>query len=387
MKILISSRSERVLKMLEQRISRCGGYEIECVRMVNGNMDPLRGIGSVPDVLVLHGSEFVVDELRALAERSGRERPALVVVGDSLPSDAAKYAMRAGARDFIGEHDAEELAECLRRLSPESGAGGNGKTIVVMNAKGGSGATFIATSLAQLSASASAEDTVVVDLDFQYASLPHYLDVKPKRGLLEALAHAHELDETAVSAYIVKHESGLDVLAPIPDTQTVVEFSLADRMALLLRVLKRRYGRIVIDLPRHLDDLGSQMLQDADEIIVVMQQSLLAVHDAVRLKTLLVEELAVPEQRITTVINRHSKSSALDVDSIGKALDDDNLVLIPNHYKLVAHCLDVGVAVMNQAPGSPIVKALMALQGRVIEGQTPPQARSFLAKTVMRLRG
>lgn len=388
MKILVSSRSETALKALQQRISRCGSHEIERVLMVNGNMDPLRAIDYRPDVLVLHASEHVVEELSALAARPERDRPVLVVVGDSLPAEATKYAMRAGARDFIGENDAEELAEALRRLSPEFGSGdhGDGQTIVVINAKGGSGGTFVATSLALLSASASAAETVVLDLDFQYGSLPHYLDVAPKRGLLEALEHAHELDEMAVTAYTVRHGSGLNVMAPLPECQASADFNLAERMAVLLRVLKRRYGRVVIDLPRHLDEVGSQVLQGADQIVLVLQQSLLAVHDAVRLKTVLVTELGVPRERITIVLNRHAKSSALDVGDIASALDDDDLVLIPNQYKLVAQCLDVGVPVIEQAPGSPVVKALVALQGRVM-GQSAPQTRSFLAKTVLRLRG
>jgi pilus assembly protein CpaE len=128
------------------------------------------------------------------------------------------------------------------------------------------------------------------------------------------------------------------------------------------------------------------VLQASDEILVVLQPSLLSVHDAVRLKTVLIRELEIPEARITGVVNRYSRNGTLDIGDIRRALDDDDLVLIPNHYKLVAESLDMGVPVVDQAPNSPVAKALVGLQGRVMGGRMP-DARGFLAKTVFRLRG
>jgi len=388
MKILVSSRTDEALKNLRDRIAQIGGYEVEGVLMVNGTRDPLRIVDYRPDVLVLQASEHIVDELQTLAERPGRERPPVVVVGDRLPQDAVRYAMRAGVRDFISDDDDHELAESLRRLRTElyADGDGDGDAIVVMNAKGGSGATFVATSLAHLSATIGGDETAIVDLDFQYASVPHYFDVKPKRGLLEALANAEDLDETAISAYAVKLESGVHVFAPIPETQVAVDFNLGDRMLQVLAALKRRYRKVVIDVPRHLDDLSSRVLLNADHILMVMQPTLLSVHDAVRLKTLIVRELEVPEDRIMTVVNRFSKNNSLELSDIKEALDDDDPMLIPNHYRLVTQTLDMGALVTEEAPTSSVTKALMELQRKVM-GYRPKESRSFLAKTVMRFRG
>lgn len=356
--------------------------------MVNGNMDPLRGIDYRPDVLLLHASDHVIEELRALADRRSQDRPPVVVVGDDLPLEAARHAMRAGARDIIGESDSKGLAECLHRLSSELAPVNeqNGRTIVVVNGKGGSGATFIATSLACLSAADADGETVVVDLDFQYGSLPHYLDVKPKRGLLEALANANDLDEMAVSAYAVKHPSGLHVMAPLPDVQVPVDFEIASRVSTLFGVLRRRYRTVIVDLPRHLDLVASQILPGADQILIVLQQSLLAVHDGVRLKSALVHELSVPAERIVTVVNRHSKASPIELDDLGHAMGDDDPVAIPNQFRVVSQSLDVGESVVERAPNAAVTRALQSLHARVM-GQSVPQASGFIAKTVLRLRG
>ena len=389
MKILISSRSEEALKNIESGIAGDARYQIEGILMINGARDPLRVVDYRPDVLIMLAIVHLVEELQSLAARPGRDRPAIIVVGNQLPADATRHAMRAGARDFIPEQEAAELVESLNRLSSELYAETNdvsGKAIVVVNAKGGSGGTFVATNLAQLSVTLGGEETAIVDLDFQYAPLPHYFDVKPKRGLLEALANADELDETAVGAYAVKHEAGLQIFAPIPDAQSAVDFNLGDRMMHMLEILKSRYDKVVIDMPRHLDEVSSRVLQSADEVLLVMQPSLLAVHDAVRLKTVLINELEIPDERITIVLNRYTRNSSLDADDVSSALDEEDLVLIPNQYKLVAESLDMGEPVVEHAPTSAVAKALVGLQGRVM-GQRPRENKSFLAKTVMRLRG
>jgi Flp pilus assembly CpaE family ATPase len=90
-----------------------------------------------------------------------------------------------------------------------------------------------------------------VDLD-AVRTLPQYLDVQPKRGLLEALSVARELDEVAVDAYLTRHASGLRVLARAPDSNVTNLDATTDRFSLLLDMLKARCQRIVFDVPRHL---------------------------------------------------------------------------------------------------------------------------------------
>ena len=62
------------------------------------------------------------------------------------------------------------------------------------------------------------QETLIVDLDMMFGSLPQYLDVQPKRGLLEALSVVRELDEVAIDAYLTRHSSGLRVLARSPES-------------------------------------------------------------------------------------------------------------------------------------------------------------------------
>jgi pilus assembly protein CpaE len=390
MRILVSSRSEGFLTEVKSRIPRRPGYQVECVLMINGQKDALSVVDYQPHVLVLHGSERVTEELLSLSERDPKNRPALVIVGDQLSTEAMKLAIRSGARDIIGEAETDQLAASLARLESEligDGMPDRAQTVAVVNAKGGSGATFIATSLAYLAATVGGKRAVAIDFDFQYAPMPHYLDLQPKRGLLDALAHALDLDQVAVQAYAARHTSGVDVIAPIPAQQAPVSFSVAERMGRFLGLLQQRYETVVIDVPRHLDETAAGALQAADDVLIVLQPTILAVREAVRLKTTLTRDLGIAESNIYSVVNRYSKHGSVPLADIRTALDENDPPLLPSQYKLVNECLDMGIPVSEQAPNSAVAKALRGLHRRIMgASQLQPQS-GLLAKTLFRLRG
>lgn len=388
MNVLIASRSESVIAEMRAHIAGRSSYSIETLLMVNGDFDPLSQSNRRVDVLVLHGNDRITDTLEVLAHRHPGDRTALVVVGE-LPADAVKYAMRAGARDFIGDHQSPELLDSLRRLEQElySHEGSDEATILgVVNAKGGCGSSFLASSIAHVAVRESRRKAVLVDLDLLFAPLPQYLDLNPARGLMEALMRAPELDEMALQAYVAAHSSGLHVMAAKPEAPAQMEFDLPSHGMRLLEVLKTRYELIVLDVPRYLDDLSAGMLQAAGTVLVVTQPTLMAVRDAVRMKTMLTRDLAIAERRILSVVNRHSRHSSLELDDIRSALAEADPAVVPNQYRLVSECLDVGEALLDRAPGAAVTRAILELERR-ISGRPPVRPRGLLASAVSRLRG
>ncbi len=382
MKILISSRSDEALASISQRVRQAGYGNPDTRLLVNGDRDPVSVGSRPPDVLVLHAGEHIAQHLSALAERSGDQRPALIVVGEHLPTEAMKFAMRAGARDFVADLASEELPEALARLDAEiESSSGRSQVVAVINAKGGAGASFIAANLAHL-AVGSGDDTVLIDLDFQYGSLAHYLDLKPRRSLVDALRHVDELDATAVSAYVSSHESGVDLLASTANTGCL-SVDGGEGVATLLEILGERYRRVVVDVPRHIDRAGIEVLRRADVVLLVLQQSLLAVNDAVRLKSILIDEVGMPSASLISVVNRHSKRSMLEMRDLTEAMGGSEPALIPNQYQIASECAELGVFLAERAPNAPISKALAALQARVM-GVPLQRERSLLSRIGLR---
>jgi pilus assembly protein CpaE len=375
--VLIASRSEEGLGQLKNAVSSMAGIHVEALLMTNGHHDPLAGLTHRPDVLILH-ADGETDSLQAIARRPEPERPALLIVAKDPQPETVKHAVRAGARDFLGEDEPRKLVRSLEELLLEMTAGGEsvGDVTSIINAKGGSGGTFITCNLGHITAQNSSGSVLVLDLDFQFASLPHYFDLTPKRSFLDALANAPDLDRVAVEAYVTEHSSGVGIMAPDPDSITSADFDITERIRTLLPILRSRYDHIFVDVPRHIDEVSSPILRASDNVLIVLQQSLPSVRDAVRLKTTLVRELAIEKDRISVVVNRHLKTSTIGIDDICDALGEQKVLQIPNHYKSVAQSIDFGVPIAEYSPSSPVVRALGRIQGRLF-GETVEAKPAF----------
>jgi pilus assembly protein CpaE len=366
--VLIAGRSDEGLQAIQAAIATVTAVDAESLLMVNGNTDPLLGMSERPDVLILHSSSDIARQLQSLSERPQGEMPELLIFGENLPPEAVKFAVRAGARDLVSEEDPGALARALSDLALELNADDAevSNIVAVINAKGGSGGTFIACNIAHLAAENSSGDTLIVDLDFQFASLPYYFDLAPKRSLLDALSHVNELDRVAIEAYTAEHASGLRIMAPLPETQSTTDFDITQRIQSLLPILKSRFRHVVFDVPRHIDEVSSPILQNANQVLIVLQQSLPSVRDAVRLKTTLVRDMGIDDSKVHAVVNRHLKSGSIELQDIEEALGEEQLLLVPNHFKAVGQSIDMGVPISEIAPTSPVVKALSNMQARFL---------------------
>ncbi len=212
LQVLIVSHSEDAATELCNCLRDASDLEVQTRIITKRQPDPLSGVVDSPDLLLLRIGPDSRDGLEALGRYTLDERPPLIVIGDGSDPQSMRAAMQAGARDFLSEPIVEEdLLAAVTQLATESKPSRKNvrtKLTAFINAKGGSGATFLAANVAHLLAAISDRRTVLVDLDLRFGNLPQYLDLKPKRGLVEALDVANDLDEVAIEAYMTKHDSG-----------------------------------------------------------------------------------------------------------------------------------------------------------------------------------
>lgn len=378
--VLIAGRSDAANEQISERLTNAGHYAVSTRLLVNGDRDPLADVKTPPQALVLHLSDAYEAELEAVEKRALQDTCALVVVGNVADPAVMRLAMRAGAKDFLTDPvSTEDLLDALSRIEATGSSGtAQSETFAFINSKGGSGATFLATSMAHVFSEVANLATVLVDLDLQFATLPQYLDVRPRLGLLEALDAAHDLDELALEAYFAKHESGLRVMAAACDAATTQVAEIGGRLAALLELLSRKHQRIVLDVPRHLDALGAVALQRSDHIVLVTQQNLPAIRDAVRLIDVIQSDLGIGRERLIVAVNRYRKDSTIELSDIERTLKTENTLLIPNHYKSVAECIDAGIPIYTYAKSSPVTKAIVDAVKSF--GGAPIQAQSFLSR-------
>jgi pilus assembly protein CpaE len=388
-RILIASRSTAVLDRLQQAAAAAGNCTVSTKLIVNGHADPLEGPARVPDILVLAVAGGATAELEAQGRRDPSRRCPLIVVSATPDPGLMRVAMQAGARDFLCEPlESADLVAAIERIAseqrPRTTDDARGRSTVFMNASGGSGSTFLATSIAHLLQVSSNRDTVLIDLDLQFAPVSHYLDLHPKRDLVEALSVAADLDQVALEGYLTAHRSGLRTLSATPSATPLDRDAAGPQMRLLHQLLADRFEHLVFDLPNQIDPPGVVALQHASDVAIVVQQSLPSLRNAVRLLGLLVDELAIPRERITIVINRFRKGADVSQDDIERSLPNLRTACIPNHYQSVSESIAMGVPIFDHARTSPVVRPLQDLE-QSLGGLGAAQPRGLFAKTLTSL--
>jgi len=387
LRILIASHSQVAADHLNRCLADNAEFRVTTKMMVNGHTDPLHDVFDTPDLLLLHYTPGR-GELQYLAEHNQRDQIPLIVCGPENDPEGMRLAMQARARDYLPATapDTDLIASLMRfREEPsQTEKPGSGQLIAVVNSKGGSGASFLASNLAHGLVTDAQQEVTLVDMDLQFGGLCRYLDMSPKIGILQALEVAHQLDDVSADAYTKKHASGLRLLAA-PSTSLVRPDEVrVDQLDALLNVFLSNNDYVIADVPNRLDAASEHVLGRADKIILVVQQTLPNVQDAARLTQLLTGDLAISRNKIDVVVNRFSKDSLIELSDIRKMLRLDNVITIPNQYKLAAESINSGVPVADLSNSAPLVKGIRGLQ-EMFEKQDSKPAMNILARALPKI--
>jgi pilus assembly protein CpaE len=323
-----------------------------------------------PHALVLClGIDWQTDLALLLNGLPGK-RPPFLVVSPVTEIELFRLAMRAGARDVVQSTsiDPDEFSQRLVDLAHEGREGKadrSARLIAFVNAKGGSGASFLAANVASVLAVRELHRIMLVDLDVQFASLPSYLNMGAGNGLIKALESAESLDATAIKGYAQVHKNGVHLLAAALNDLVSPDDIAQERIEALLNVLDAAYDDIVVDLPRRIDAVTSVIFDRLDKVVVVSQQSVTHLQDTKRLVTIMHNFLGISNDRILIVINRFEKKSDVRRGDFEEAFPGIEIQTIPSDYRRVAESVNLGVPVAEVAERSSLAKAIVALSEHV----------------------
>ena len=375
-RILITGRDEADLLPIAEALRQLPQLNTQ-VRVLTGTpVDPL-GDGPIPDMLIHFLGSAAEQELAALIERPARLRPALLVIG-AVGGDAPRVmrlAMQAGARDFIAYPvaAAEVLAEVKKLLKEQATETVEQHTLTAfLSPKGGGGASTIAEGVAHVLAARFGLPTLLMDLDCQFGSQYLNLDMKPDKGLKEALDAADSLDAFALKAYVAPHASGLHVLGALP-TQILLPGEVTEaHLYRLLELLIQSFSQIVVDLPCTIDSTFSLILEKMRHVVLVVQQDFQNIRNGQKMIHILRDELQVPMERIGFVVNRYEPNNSITIKDVEQALQLHAVGIIPSDFRSVNDAANLGVPLLDHAPKSPVSLALMQL-AEWVSGYVPPR--------------
>ncbi len=257
----------------------------------------------------------------------------------SMKADAELLVrcMRAGAREFLTLPFAQNtMAEALvrasaRRPAPRLAKKAGGRLLVFFGAKGGDGVTTLACNFAVSLAQESGQGTLLIDLDLPLGDAALNLGVTAEYSTINALQNANRLDASFFSKLLVKHSSGVSVLAaPGKFPQFDASDEAVDR---LITVARQEFENVVVDMGSRLDLMGTSLFKDGSTVYLVIQAGIAGLRNSNRLISQYFTGV-IPKLEI--VLNRYEpRTLGVSEDQITKALTRPAQWKIPNDYEAV----------------------------------------------------
>jgi pilus assembly protein CpaE len=324
-------------------------------------------------ILALRAIELLHQELPSMA---------LFAIGSISQPQVIVGAMRAGAREFIERPTTTtDLLEAFVRLSAAQRKvdreGTSGKVFIVVNAKGGSGATTVAVNLA-LALQSAHGNTALVDL----APLGHtqlHMNLKPLFNVTDAIRNLHRLDSSLLESFMTRHNDGLQLLAG-PNLPVAVEPSTAE-FARLFDMLMGQFRYVVVDASTRIDSTTRLVCSLSQTVLMVVNADVASLWSAARVQQYLGES-GSGREKVNLVLNRFRKIPGFSESDAEAAAGVKLLWKIPNQYFAVSTAIDRGVPVLAQNH-TEIARSFTGLAARLTENDLEVKRKAWsLFKTV-----
>ena len=343
-------------------LAECKGSEILEFSSYPPSLD------DVPKFLEQHYDVIIIDldaepeYALQLVERMCANGSATVMVYSVVnDSELLVRCMRAGAREFLTFPFVQAtVAKALVRASTRRPAShipkkASGRLLAFLGAKGGDGATTLACNFAVSMAQESDESTLLIDLDLPLGDAALNLGVSAEYSTINALQNASRLDSSFLSKLLVKHNSGVSVLAaPGRFPQFDASIESIDR---LLAVARQDFDNVVIDMGSRLDLTGTSLFKDGSTIYLVIQAGVAGLRNSNRLIS---QYFSTGIPKLEIVLNRFQhRSMGLSEDQITKALTRPAQWKIPNDFAAVRRMQHTAIPLaLEDSPISRVIRQM-----------------------------
>ena len=180
-------------------------------------------------------------------------------------------------------------------------------------AKGGVGTTTLAINTAIALRKELQRSVCLVDANLQFGDHRVFLDLGPdSRSIVDAVSRG-TVDLDMLRQSIVRHDTGVELLlAPSSPEQAELVSQPQHHLLHIVEILRSVYELVLVDMDERFDDHMLDVIGIADRLVVVMTADLSCVKN-VRLLLETMNQLQVPQERLTLVLNRANAFTGISV--------------------------------------------------------------------------
>lgn len=343
-----------------------------------------------PNVIVLETvSEpaSLIGSLEALAE-SCDAGTKVIVIGHVNDVQLYRDLIRRGVSDYlIAPLGPLDILRSLSELYVAPEARNLGRTIAVMGAKGGVGASTVAHNVAWAIARNLDASTVIVDLDIAFGTAGLDFNQDPPQGISEAVFAPERLDANMLDRLLSRCSDNLALLAAPAMLDRTCDLS-EDAFDQVFELLRASVPYVVLDVPHVWSAWVKRSLIGADEVVIVAGPELASLRNAKNLIDL--ARAGRPNDSMPRLVLNQvgmPKRPEIDASEFAKALGVEVLTSIPFDAQTFGTAANNGQMIAEIQSGGKVNEAFVQIASTVTgRGEAKRSKRSLFEPLVAKLK-
>lgn len=319
-----------------------------------------------PDVLFLHGFENNALLIAKIANLClTHPRVAIIPSCENPSPEFLLSLMRSGVREVLTQETTDAVSEALSRAMAKRSFmalnhtdGPLGRTIALVSAKGGDGATYLSANLAAAIAENPECRVLTIDLSLPFGDLDMYLTGEATTNNLATFSIEIERIDGALLESMAHHISSNLHMIPSPsifDESFQVNPASVQK---LIQIARGSYQFIILDLGSQVGPFGMKFLENIDELTLVASSNICSIRHAGQILRLL-EGLGFDGEKVSLVLNRYEERGELTVSHICKVVGKQVSQTFPNDAELIEGAILKGAPLIKVNPKSKLARAIL----------------------------
>lgn len=336
-----------------------------------------------PNLLILESSAANATMIAQIDELASHcdEGVQVMVIGNTNDIGLYRQLMARGVSEYlVPPVPPVQIVRSISQLFADPDAPFVGKSISVLGAKGGVGASTIAHNLAWSLSESAQVSTALIDLDLSFGTTALDFNHENQQTVADALLAPERVDDAVVSKLLAKVTDRLSLFTA-PATVSQIMDIPADSYTSIIDTVRRVMPYVVLDLPHTWNEWTYQTLISSDEVILVCQPDLASLRNGKNI----IDELKaqrpndVPPKLVVNMTGV-PKRPEIPTKDFAAAIEVEPSIILPFDPQLFGTASNNGQMISETDAAAEASVSIDQLAGALTGREITPQTKSLLSK-------
>jgi pilus assembly protein CpaE len=377
--------SERTVSLMEA-VARDRRMSQAILQTQQGGLDAAIAYlqeNQTPNLLILESSApnaTMIAQIDELASHCD-EGVQVMVIGNTNDIGLYRQLMSRGVSEYLVPPVAPvQIVRSISQLFADPDAPFVGKSISVIGAKGGVGASTLAHNLAWALSESAGVNTALIDLDLSFGTTALDFNHENQQTIADALLAPERVDDVVVSKLLAKVTDRLSLFTA-PATVSQIMDIPASSYTSIIDTVRRVMPYVVLDMPHAWNEWTYATLLGSDEVILVCQPDLASLRNGKNI----IDELKAQRPNDAPpklVVNMMGvpKRPEIPAKDFAAAIDVEPSIVLPFDPQLFGTASNNGQMISETDASAEASMAVDQLAGALTGRAVVQQQKSLLKK-------